>query len=174
MTRTIVYKKNEIILYGIVLVVSFFSFIFYLLFNINFNEAKDYTTIIYSLSCLGILAGIYVLFTWYKLTGQFFSLYTIFMLFFFLFIYGQPLMWALGIHLPNEIGEVGLYTLGKPSSSNIVYTQILTLISITMFHFGAVFCYKSKTFIKQSTSNNTNGINSQVTAKAIFYACLIL
>lgn len=173
MSQSRVYKKNTVILYGVIFTISIISFIAYLLFSLYFDETKEYTTIISYLSWAGILIGIYVLFSWYKLTGNLFSLYTIFILFFFLFNFGQPLMWALGIHQSDEIGQTTLYTLGRASTSSIAYTQILTLISIVMFHLGAVFCYKPRN--KKNISNNLiSKVNVQITTKAIFYTCFIL
>src|SRR5690625_2501433 len=137
-------KKKNMALYMIIFCTTILGYLAYIYFNVYLNEFKNNSSMIFILSWMGILTSIYVFFSWYKLTGKFFSLYTIFMLFFFLFNYGQPLMWAFGIHQPNEIGQVGLYTLGKPMSSNLVYTQILTLISILMFHFGAAFYYRSE------------------------------
>src|SRR5690625_1415299 len=108
-----VYKKKEIILYGWIIAISVFSYICYLIFYLNFEQSKDYTSYVFLLSWIGIFIFIYVFYTWYKITGRIFSLYTLFILFFFLFNYGQPIIWAIGIHQPDEIGNLGLYTLDR-------------------------------------------------------------
>jgi len=166
---------NKVALYFIIFIFSILCYLGYLLFihYFNINKEHDYM-IIYLLSWLGILLGLYVLFSWYKLTESIFSLYTIFMLFFFLFNYGQPLMWALGIHQADEIGQSKLYTLGRATTGSIIYTQILTLISIIMFHLGAVFCYKPKKHTEKSENNLSFSIDAQQTSKIIFNICLIL
>lgn len=169
-----VINKNKLNLYLFIIVFTTFSYLVYIYFDAFFDENKNYDGTIFFLSWLGILIAIYIFYTWYKMTGQVFSLYTIFMLFFFLFNYGHPLMWAFGIHQPNEIGQAGLYTLGKPSSSNIMYTQMLTLLSMVMFHFGAMFCFKPRKTIKHDFNTKSNILKSKINAKAIFYTCFIL
>lgn len=94
---------------------------------------------------LGIVLGIFILVTWYKLTRTILSPYTIFMLFFFLFNYGQCLLWAFGIHDSFEIGQAPMYrNFGVANDADILKAQALTLICILMFHLGSVLCYKPR------------------------------
>src|SRR5699024_3279207 len=166
------YNKNKLLFYGVILAISIICYIAYFLYSLNFDSVKEFTTTTFILSWAGILVVIYVLSSWYCVTGNFFSLYTIFIMFFFLFNFGQPLMWAFGIHQSNEIGATTLYTMGMPSTGSIAYTQVLTLISIIMFHFGAVFCYKPEN--KKKTNDNLTIMNAKINSKSIFYTCLII
>lgn len=154
-------KIPNIILKLTVLLISILTYLGYFLIYYYLDLRTDQSVMIFVLSWLGILAGVYVIFSWYKLTGTVFSLYTIFMLFFFMFNYGQPLMWAIGIHHPKEVGQASLYTLGAPSSGEIVLSQAIILASILLFHFGAVFCYKGS---KKKCENNS--VNEQKTGIA--------
>ncbi|MFA2832068.1 O-antigen polysaccharide polymerase Wzy [Bacillus paranthracis] len=163
---------NQAGFYAIILSITVIGYMMYLLFSLDFNGSKDYTDMIYVFSWLGVTLGIYVVYTWYKLTGSCFSLHTILMLFFFLFNYGQPLMWALGIHSPNEIGTTTLYTLGLPTSGDIVYTQALTLICILMFHCGAIFCYKPRK--RLDIDNEKIIVSAKKISNAMYYTCLIV
>lgn len=167
-------KKKALAIYILIFVVSIISYLMFLVFNYYFNSNFRYDFTIYILSWVGIFVGLYVFYSWYKITGKVFSLYSIFMLFFFLFNYGQPIMWALGIHLPNEIGESNLYSLGQASTSSIVYTQILTLVSIIMFHLGAVFCYKPKLYKRNVNYGISSDEFRQITSKSIYYTCLFV
>lgn len=94
-------------------------------------------------------------------------------MFFFLFNFGQPLMWAFGIHQPDEIGVRNLYLFDKASSGNIVFTQALTIISILMFHLGAVFCYKPKKKKINKEHNEKNITNNLLTKKSLYYTGVI-
>lgn len=171
-------NNNQIGLKFAVVLISILSYIAYLMILFNTNNSGDYSNYIVILSWIGIAIGVYVVISWYKLTGNLFSLYTIFMLFFFLFNYGQPLMWAFGIHQSREIGQVGLYTLGAPNSAEIISSQSIILVSIVLFHFGAIYSYKGK--FKGSTTQNiaqVSNLKSQISRIAIyktsFYLSLI-
>lgn len=157
-------------MYFTIFLISIISYIGFLVFNYHFNmSAKHDDAVIVVLSWLGIFIGIYVVLSWYKLTGELLSLYTIFMTFFFLFNYGQPLMWAFGIHQADEIGQGYLYLLGKATSGTIIYTQMLILISIIMFHLGSVFCYKPK-----KNNGSISLTENKLYRKSIFYTTFLL
>ncbi|MCT4478535.1 O-antigen polysaccharide polymerase Wzy family protein [Peribacillus frigoritolerans] len=131
--------------YAVYLFISILGYIAYIFMTFVINNNSEFKNTIFVLSWLGILLGVFVIISWKRITGIYFSPYTIFMVFFFLFNYGQCLMWAFGIHVPNEIGQVVLYPhWGVPTSYDIVKTQLLTLICLLMFHCGAVLCYKGK------------------------------
>lgn len=102
----------------------------------------NYQTFKYNLSFTGLILGIFIMISWYQLTNKIFSLYTIFILFLFLFNYGHGLLWALGIHSEVEIGQTPLFTLGLTSPTDIIKTQLIILISILAFHCGAVLYVK--------------------------------
>jgi hypothetical protein len=157
----------------ITLLLAVIGFILYLLILqlVNYNPNQD--LLIFFLSWSGIFLMIYVLVTWNKLTGTLFSLYTIFILFFFLFNFGQCLMWGFGIHLPTEIGQIAMYPgFAIPSGSDIVKAQALVLISILMFHTGAVYCYKGRSNSKE-TQIVVNSEDTK-TLKSIYYVSMIV
>ncbi|AOY75606.1 O-antigen polysaccharide polymerase Wzy [Clostridium formicaceticum] len=168
------YSKVAILI--LVINVTILSFLSYLVFTANFSAYKDYSSTNFVLSWLGIILGIYVILTWYKLTDRIFSLYTIFMLFFFLFNYGQSLMWAFGIHHPRELGQTMLFAFPAPNSADIAYTQVFILISIATFHLGAIiFAYNEKRKYTPNISELNKQINSNdTTLKSIYYGCLLV
>ncbi|KWW14056.1 hypothetical protein AS888_00550 [Peribacillus simplex] len=160
------------------LLTVFVTVLFFLLYIVSFqyidiNPGVDYHKFQYILSVLGIVLGGFVITSWYRLTNKLFSLYTIFMLFLFLFNYGHSLMWALGIHQDGEIGQTTLFAFGLPSSADIVKTQMIVLIGILTFHCGAVFCIKPKSTIKESLSD-INIQNRNRSLNSIYDVCLIL
>ena len=91
--------------------------------------------------CLGIIIFFYAIYTWKKKTGdRWFNPYTIFQLFFTLFNYGQPIMWAFGIHQEGEIGSGVLYYGSGfyPTAVDIMNAQVYTCSAMLIFHFGAI------------------------------------
>ncbi|WP_054637835.1 O-antigen polysaccharide polymerase Wzy [Thalassobacillus sp. C254] len=157
------------------LFLTIFGYLLYLLTLSLVNSNKEYDIIVFLFSWVGILLGFYICFTWYKITKVIFTPYIIFMLFFFLFNYGQPLMWAFGIHNSMEIGEASLYGLGIANTNDIIKAQALTLVSILMFHAGALFCYKTEsqniTVDNQLEKHERDKTN---TFKAIYYTCFLV
>lgn len=125
---------------------------------------------IYTLSFMGALLLILILLSWKKITKKLISPYTIFIIFVFLFNYGQCLMWALGIHLDNEIGKVSLYTFPIPSENSIIRTQLITLMGITSLHCGALIGYKNKINI---LCTNKKG-DSEQESKILYRVCVLL
>ncbi|EOV9526572.1 O-antigen polysaccharide polymerase Wzy [Bacillus cytotoxicus] len=171
-------KENNVGIGSITILLAILVYLLYLATLSLGSTVKEYNEIIFGLSWLGIFLGVYVVMTWYKVSGTIFSPYTIFMLFFFLFNFGQCFMWAVGIHNPSEIGKVPMFTgFGTPSDIDIVHAQGLTLACILMFHSGAVLCYKNRTKkdtekIKDS-SDIFEGYNKKV-LNSIFYVCLVI
>lgn len=171
-------KNLKFIISILNLFVGVIAYLFYMLtLNlINFNQ--DYSTLIFLFSWLGIFLFLYVIITWYKITGKLFTPYTIFILFFFVFNYGQPLMWALGIHISTEIGESTLYgNFGVATDRDIIKVQVLTLISILMFHVGAVFASNKKSEYKLNALKNKKSLakdEDTPTLKAIYYTSFVI
>lgn len=170
--------KGNIVIGLITLLCAVLGYIVYLFTLHVVSVGRDYNLLILVYSWLGVLLLIYVLFTWYKITSYIFSPYTIFMIFFFLFNYGQSLMWAFGIHIPNEIGKAPLYPgFAAASDSDIVKAQILTLISILMFHLGAVLSYKKNINIKELARGYQKRLvqnYDSVMLKSIFNSSLLI
>lgn len=61
------------------------------------------------MSWIGIFSFCYILNSYRKASGQWLSLYSIFVILCYLFNYGQCLFWAFGVHLEQEIGTSLLY-----------------------------------------------------------------
>ncbi|MBR7552550.1 O-antigen polysaccharide polymerase Wzy [Allobacillus sp. GCM10007491] len=159
-------------------VTFFLSILVYVLYLLTFslvNANQDYSIWVFLLSWLGIFLFLYICFSWYLITNVVFTPYTIFMLFLFLFNYGQPFLWAFGIHDLAEIGKSSLYNFGAASTSDIMKAQTFTLISTLMFHTGAVFCYKEGNKRKlEKTKRSLNQYENPIILKSIYYTCFIV
>lgn len=125
---------------------SLFCFVLYIaIFDINISNYS----LIQINSVLGIFLLVYCLLTWHQCSGKWFDLYTICLVFMFLFTYGQCFMWALGIHSDTEIGKSWAYGVGTITPQIVYKTQLLTLISILMFHCGCIWSYKSEKKVRK-------------------------
>ena len=96
------------------------------------------------LNWFGIIFLFCSIYSWRSKTGEgWLSLYTIFVLFFVVFNYGQPLLWGLGIHSETEFGKMKLfYTNYTPSQQDIVDAQVYTCACMVIFHIGALVAAK--------------------------------
>lgn len=165
----ILINKNQIICLSI----SVFSiFIYYImLIGINNMYVFGYNWI-YLSSVIGVISYIYILISWRYITGNLISLYSLFITFFYLFNFGQCILWAFNIHLQGEIGSRGLYYTNKiPSNEDILLTQCIVIISSIMIHLGS--------FLQFSYNNNKDrvkkkSINSFRLNKSIFKFCLFI
>ena len=95
----------------------------------------------------GYVIFAYAVATWRWKTGaKWFSAYTVFFLFFVLFNYGQPLMWALGIHKAQELGTYPLFSVTGyvPSSADLIRAQWYTCVGMLVFHLAALLLAKRK------------------------------
>lgn len=137
------------------------------------NPQLDYSKLIFFLSWIGVGLGAFILYSWKRKTGKVFTFYTIFMLFYFLFNFGQCLMWAMGIHMEREIGTTTLYILGQPTTSDIVKVQLLTLICILTFHCGSMLRNEKK-LKYQSEYPIEFSLNAKIELKALFTASILL
>jgi len=102
----------------------------------------------YMLNWLGIVVYLYAILTWkWERKESFFSIYTIFFTFFFLFNYGQSVMWALGIGWDRGIGTGVLYYGSGiiPTESQIITAKWYTSISMLLFHYGAILFADNRT-----------------------------
>lgn len=124
-----------------VLVFVLFIFAFSNVKEINVDSVNS---LIWILSLIGWIQFFFSLYTWKKVSGNYFSIYTIFLVFAYLFTYGQCLMWAIGVHTSDEIGKVRLFTLSTPSRFSIVQTQIVTLVGLFAFHVGTMLAFKKR------------------------------
>lgn len=172
--KTISKRDNQLIVY----IVSLSAFIMYLLSLQTLSFLDEFELIKFLFNWLGIFIFLFIIITWKRITNQVFTPYIIFITFFFLFNYGQPLMWAFGIHTSDEIGVSPIYPgLDSASDYDIVKGQSLVLTSILMFHLGAIFSFKNNTkrelpLIKRKQDNMNRKFKSIITLKVIFYVSL--
>jgi len=167
---------------GISILLSVVGYMCYFFTKALVNVNNDNEQLIVVFSWLGIGLVIYVFISWYNLTRSLFDAYTIFMIFFFLFNFGQCFMWAFGIHDQNEIGAIPIFpNFGVPSPVDIINAQVITLLGILMFHCGALMCYK-KQFVKRPIVGksvdakklaNSDPYNN-ITLKSIFLTSAII
>lgn len=163
-------KKNSnqsIIFIGIV---SIFLYIIYCILYKTICANISNSNISYILDLSGWFLYFLCLYTWYKKTKKFIDLYTIFITLYFLFNYGQCLMWGLNIHKASEIGKVLLYDKYRIYNNDIVLAQLLTLISILLFHFGALIAVNCKKKVKNININS----GEKKTKAKILITCKIL
>ena len=126
----------------------------------------------YALCWVGILELVVIIFSWKKITGSALSLYTIFMLFFMLFNFGQCFLWAIGIHGKNEIGSMALYyRLAVPDDCSIAQTQLIVLVSASMIHTAVMLMRPEKT---KSPATKPEQKSEQVPNRFLLEFCLIL
>lgn len=170
-------RFSKVAIAAITGVISIVFYIGYLISISNNNENRNYSAMVFFMNWIGIMMFFYVMYTWYKITKTILSPYTIFMLFFFLFNFGQCFMWAFGIHDTSEIGKNVMYnSFGVATELDIFKAQILTLICIIMFHFGAVLCCKRYSRIIINTNIRDENIKKEdtKTLKAIYYSSLMV
>lgn len=170
-------NKRNILIILISLLIGAIGYLssMYFLFNTR-GITDNYESIIYVLNWVGIAIMLYTYVSWYILTKEWFCPYNIFMIFFFIFNYGQCIMWAFNIHIPGEIGARQIYY-GHwiPTIEDIIRAQVFTCICMFMFHVGAILCYKPSTRKKcielesKKKKYNVDSIN-----RAMFYIGILM
>ena len=172
-------KNNKFIITLITIGITILTYILYLLTVFFIKPDSEYSVLIFLLSWIGLFAFGFISFTWRKITGHLFSPYIIFVIFFFLFNFGQPIMWAFGVNMPTEIGSAPLYPgYGIATDADIVYAQSLVIISSLMFHFGALLSTANVARKKINGYNKESKLfykfDNQVTLKVMYYVCLVI
>lgn len=160
----------------------FLAIIFFLIYIILYNDIEknleyNLETYKFVLSWIGIVIYIYSIYSWYKINGRIFDLYTIMFTFLVVFNFGQCILWAFGIHVDGEIGDGTMFAIGAPTNRHIVLAQLVTLISLVMFNLGAIFCYKKekKTYeeenvkLKKSIVLNVSKVMSLIVIPITFF-----
>lgn len=95
---------------------------------------------------LGILYFFYAIVTWKtKTNDRWFNPYTILQIFFVAFNYGQPIMWAFGIHQNDEIGKGELFyrAIYSPGKEELWNVQWYVCLGMLLFHIGALIVVKT-------------------------------
>ena len=132
----------------------FMLLVYFLCFYISDMLPSNLQQVGVSLFCwIGVFELWFILYSWRKLTGRWVSLYGIFIVFYFLFNFGQCLGWAFGIHADGELGTQSLfYRLGLPTSIDLLQTQFIVLLGGFMIHTGAVLTrsYRESAVLPQS------------------------
>lgn len=118
------------------------------------STISDYKAGVFIMSILGWVMWIYIALSWKRISGQLFSLYFIFVSFAILFMYGQCLMWAFGIHTNSEIVNRVIEGGVRLTEEDIFRTQLVTLTGLLLFHLGAVWQYKVPSVNSRLTSEN--------------------
>lgn len=134
------FKRENLQIVSLTLI---FTFVIYLIYLFSFPFSNTFFSgdyLVFVFSWVGIFLLFFILVTWYKITGLILSPYTIFIGFLFLFNFGQCFMWGVGIHTSTEIGQEPIFPGFRfPNNNDIINTQIFILLSIMMFHLGAIF-----------------------------------
>lgn len=149
----------------------FYSSFLFVYPRIQENSIGSEGMIIWGLSIAGWIQLLFSLFTWKKLSGKIFSVYSIFLIFAYLFTFGQCLMWAFGIHVSNEIGNARLYTLSVPTQIDIIRTQLVTLIGLLAFHMGTVVVFDDQASARNRIDKVTSTPNSDQ-RNCLFHVCV--
>ncbi|MBQ3452753.1 O-antigen polysaccharide polymerase Wzy [Candidatus Saccharibacteria bacterium] len=151
-------KAKRNIITAFIVVFSWAVAIVFYLFMLN-KDFENSKVLIMILSVLGWVELIFCLLTMKNKTGKFFSIYSIFIIFAFLFTYGQCLLWALGVHSEMEIGQQSLYTFGKATDESIIRAQMVTLVGLLSFHLGVFWAYRGgRTGEKQEKQESEDGV----------------
>lgn len=131
-------------------------------------------------SWIGLIVLILILFQWKRITKKWITLYTIFLLFFTVFNFGQCILWAFNIHPENEIGKVLLFSTVPSSDLLIVKAQLLYIVSLISLNCGAVIAFSKKYTValtekKQFVAENPNlPKDNDSCYKALFGSCCLL
>lgn len=150
-------KKIALILIDSIIILA--TLFYYTIICNNPSESINQSqTQIYILSLLGVAIFIYILASTSILENKALSLINSFLLFYFLFNFGHCALWALNIHPQGELGSTTLYTLGIPTISTIIKTQLAAITSMTGIHIGYIMSSKkpllNKTILKKDNSEN--------------------
>lgn len=137
-------KENKLIIKFTNIILAIIFFIMYIIFYNDYmtNFITNPEVVKTVLSWLGIILYIYIVFSWYKLNGKIFDLYTIMITFFMLFNYGQCFLWAFGIHTDTEIGKDNSLGVGIATDKEIIVSQLITLMCVYLFHVGSCLCIR--------------------------------
>mgnify|MGYP004638876769 CR=1 FL=1 len=160
----------------IISIIQYILFIF-LYGMIDDGILKCTQLIIIVFSWIGIINAVFFISVWKKKTGYVFTLFTIFLLFFIVFNFGQCLLWAFGIHPDNEIGKVLLFSSVKSSPITIVKAQLLFIVSFSFINLGALSIYNNSYFTKlESYQEKQDEELTQYGYKysALYYASIVV
>ena len=103
----------------------------------------DEDVAIYVFSLLGVIQFAYCAVQWRKMSGNWFSKQFLFLIFLYMFNFGQCFMWAFGVHAEGEISTSNfLYYTISIDAQVICQSQLLVLIMAWMLNLGMLCVYK--------------------------------
>lgn len=114
------------------------------------NDTINVLIIVYG--WIGIIVTFLVFKSWKKISGFYFSPYTIFYTFMIVFNYGQFLMWSLGIHYVGELGTTNF--IRYMDKVTLLRIEMISIVCFIFFHLGAVLVINIKG--KKITFNGYN------------------
>lgn len=145
--------------------VSFAFFVVaYVLLMAWFRTIDNYPSVdsmsIFFCSWLGIIVFICYVLLWKKITNKFFTPFTIFLIFFTAFNFGQCLLWAFNVHSAKEIGKGLVFNSIYANNYSILKAQILYIICFISINTGAILFWKKNNstivpFPERKIANNS-------------------
>ncbi|MGG0280596.1 O-antigen polysaccharide polymerase Wzy [Bacillus pacificus] len=119
----------------------------FLITNVSWDSIQKFekdtiTQLINIYGILGIIVTLLIFRSWKKISGLYFSPYTIFFIFILIFNYGQFIMWSLGIHYKGELGTTTF--IRYMDSVTLLRIEMITIVCIIFFHIGASISVKVK------------------------------
>ena len=128
--------KSRSILPIVVVFLNILFIVIAIIWFFSLSESTfDWSTQRYIVSFFTTVLFVFNLIANKKRQVRFFSLYGVFFLFFALFNFGQCFLWAFGIHLEKEIGEISAYGVYLYDES-IIKAELLSTIAIIAFNTG--------------------------------------
>lgn len=126
-----------------------------------------------AVSIIGTLIVCAYILIWRKMTGEFFTLYNVFLLFFVMFNFGQCLLWAVGIHSDKEIGEKLIFNSIKADDQAILQAQLIFIICYATFNCGAMLAWSYKKNLRLMTIRDDKSVQD-IRYRYLFYTALAL
>ena len=172
--KIIIMRESSIILKAFMVFAGVILFIPYIFIISDANlEYHNPQTKIWMLSVLAWVEYFICIYTWKKSGNKAFSPYIIFISFAFVFHFGQCFMWALGIHVENEIGTSVLYhslVAGTPSSAKIIRGQVVCIMGLLYFHIGALLGLRNQ---NQETLDKTKKEIHEIDYSSLYTVSLV-
>jgi hypothetical protein len=131
---TITIGLYQLVTYIITTLILMVFLVYMLIAPTNMAEQAIF---IRTLALFGWVLFIWSILSWYKLRKEIIDLYMIFLVVMFLFNFSQPMLLLFGL-LPEGKGILGT----KVESSVYISAQFFSLISLAMFHIGALVAEK--------------------------------
>lgn len=126
-----------------------------------------------AVSVAGTLIVIIYILIWKKMTGRLFTPYIVFLAFFTAFNFGQCLLWAVGIHTDQEMGEKLVYSTLDADYHVILKSQLIFIICYITLNCGAMLMWSNKRTTQiQPIRRSDTGNDPRY--QYLFYASLVL